>query len=207
MAKLTKRLIEEMACVLEQDNCTISELCVMFGISRKTFYQWKSNNALFTRAIEEAMERRDAKLLILARQGLRDRLKGYTVYTEKVVLAPDPEMEGEYRVVKKECVTKEYGPDLKAVKYVLDKEEKRRIDEEVMQINNEMAETDSEVVMSDDERKKKALYAKYGDIMDIEDPKARHHVMYLRDKMRDGTHPQLTGKPMSPDWEVEYAEI
>lgn len=202
MAKLTKRLIEEIACFIEQDTCSISEVCTVFGISRKTFYQWKGTKPDFARAMNEAMRKRDEKLLVLARQGLRSRLQGYRVYTEKVTLAPDSEIEGGYKVVKKECVTKEYGPDLKAIKYVLDKEEKRKAEAESVQEIVEISE--SELSMSDEERRKKALDEKYGDIMKIEDTKARHHVMYMRDRMRDGTHPQLTGKPMCPDWEEEY---
>lgn len=203
MAKLTKKLIEEIALFIEQDSYTISEVCTMFGISRKTFYQWKDSKPEFAEAIEVAMDNRNSKLVALARRGLRDRLQGYTVYTEKVILAPDPEAEDGYKVVKKECVSREYGPDLKAIQYILDKEDKRMAEAEAKTAEDNVAVA-SLAELSEEERNQLALYEKYGDIMKIEDPTARHHLMYLRDKMRDGTHPQLTGEPMSHDWEGEY---
>lgn len=204
MAKLTKKLIEEIALFIEQDNYTISEICTMFGISRKTFYEWKTKKSEFAVAVDEAMANRNEMLLTLAKKGLRERLNGYTVYTEKVIMAPDPEIEGGYKVVKKECSTKEYGPDLKAIKYVLDREEKRLEREEQQEAISEREEV---VVLTDEEQRQKDLFDKYGDILKIEDEKARHNVMFLRDKMRDGTHPQLTGKAIDPDWEKEYVGL
>lgn len=204
MAKLTKKLIEEIALFIEQDNYTISEICTMFGISRKTFYEWKTKKPEFAAAVDEAMTNRNEMLLTLAKKGLRERLNGYTVYTEKVIMAPDPEMEGGYKVVKKECCTKEYGPDLKAIKYVLEREEKRMDREEQQAV---IPEPEEVIVLTEEEQQQKELFDKYGDILKIEDEKARHNVMFLRDKMRDGTHPQLTGRPIDPDWEKEYAGL
>ncbi len=203
MAKLTKRLIEEIALFIEQDNYTVSEVCTMFGISRKTFYEWKATKPQFASAIEEAERNRNEMLLTLARKGLRERLNGYTVYTEKVVFAADDEVDGGYRVVKKECVTKEYGPDLKAIKYVLEREAKMQ-EKQGSEQPEEKDLPKEEIILTPEEQKKKDLYEKYGDIMNLEDTAARHQVMFLKDKMKDGTHPQLTGKRQDPNWELEY---
>ena len=67
MAKYTEKLVEKIVTLIEADTYSISEICSILKISRKSFYEWKDTKPEFREAIEKAIDRRDDKLLMLAR--------------------------------------------------------------------------------------------------------------------------------------------
>ncbi|MFV0331983.1 MAG: transposase, partial [Dysgonomonas sp.] len=66
MAKYTDRLVEKIVSLIEEDTFSISEICSILKISRKSFYEWKDTKPEFKEAIEKATEHRDDKLLMTA---------------------------------------------------------------------------------------------------------------------------------------------
>jgi len=130
MAKYRQELVDEIIKLIESDIYTVKEICFMMDISRQTYYEWLDTRPEFKRAVNEALRNRDEMLISIARSSLRKRLEGYTITEERIVYEPckgNPAMEKEIsRVVKK----KECPPDLQAIKYVLEKEEKRKEKEE-----------------------------------------------------------------------------
>jgi len=130
MAKYRQELIDEIIKLIESDIYTVKEICFMLNISRQTYYEWLDTRPEFKKAVNEALRHRDEMLVSIARSSLRKRLEGYTITEEKIVYEPckgNPAMDKEKsRIVKK----KECPPDLRAIKYVLEKEEKRKEKEE-----------------------------------------------------------------------------
>ena len=179
--------MEQIALFIEQDNFSVTDICRMYNISRKTFYDWKETKPQFAQAIDEATEIRDEKLLSLARKGLAERLRGYTVYEEKVTSVPDRNQPSGFRIIKKETKKKEYGPDLKAIKLMLERNDKKEAEER-------------------EKAKEKDKPENRPWNITVVDEKTKHELMFLRDKMKDGTHPQITGIRRDPDWEKEYIE-
>ena len=125
MAKFTERLADRIAALIEEDSYTISEICEILRISRKSFYEWKKEKPDFEQRIAAAMEKRDEALEQLARNSLKRRLNGYTVTEVKITYEPGQFDPSDMRIKKKEVRQKEYAPDIKAIKYVLDKREQK----------------------------------------------------------------------------------
>jgi len=125
MAKYCKKLIDRIIFLIEQDLYTITEICNIVKVNRKTFYEWKNTIPEFRREVEEAIDRRDDMLLSLARISLKQKLEGYTVEEEKITYEParsnPSELMEKSRVVKR----KQYPPDLAAIKYVMERSEKK----------------------------------------------------------------------------------
>ena len=130
MAKYCKRLVEKIVFLIEQDLYTITEICEIAKVNRKTFYEWKNTKPEFRKEVDDAMERRDETLLSLARISLKQRLEGYTTEEEKVTYEParsnPSELIEKSRVVKR----KQYPPDLHAIKYILERNEKKKEQDE-----------------------------------------------------------------------------
>ncbi|MFV0419428.1 MAG: helix-turn-helix domain-containing protein, partial [Dysgonomonas sp.] len=66
MAKYNEKLVEKIIALVEEDAYTISQICDMLRISRKTFYEWKETKPEFRKALEDAEDRRDENLLFIA---------------------------------------------------------------------------------------------------------------------------------------------
>lgn len=79
MAKYTERLVERIISFIEEDTYSISEICNALNINRKTFYEWRKTKPEFNEAVERAIECRDDKLLMVARNSLKKKLEGYTL--------------------------------------------------------------------------------------------------------------------------------
>jgi len=130
MAKYTEELVEEIVSLIESDMYTVKEICMVARISRQTFYEWMDTKPDFKKVVNEAMRQRDEMLVSIARSSLRKKLEGYTLTEERVVYEPaksNPGMPIEKSRVERK---KQYAPSLAAIKYVLDKEEKRKEKEE-----------------------------------------------------------------------------
>ena len=119
MAKYTERLVERIISFIEEDTYSISEICNALNINRKTFYEWRKTKPEFNEAVERAMESRDDKLLMLARNSLKKKLEGYTLTETRTIYVPD-KSNPEKLVLKSRTVRqKEYAPDTHAIKLVL----------------------------------------------------------------------------------------
>ncbi len=103
MAKYNERLVEKIVRLIEEDTYTVGEICDALKISRNTFYEWKNSKSEFYQALEEAENRRDASLAILARRSLREQLDSYIVTTEKIVYTDNGYGE---KTIKSKTVTK-----------------------------------------------------------------------------------------------------
>ncbi|MFV0418720.1 MAG: hypothetical protein ACK5KT_08335 [Dysgonomonas sp.] len=136
MAKYSLRLVREIAALVEEDTYTISEICNMMRISRKTFYEWKARIPEFKKAIEQAEEKREENLLFVARNSLKKKLEGYTVVEERITYVPDKN-NPERLVIKNKVVKRKYCPaDNTAIRQVLEKhEEKQKAIEEEQKLN------------------------------------------------------------------------
>ncbi|MFV0329268.1 MAG: hypothetical protein ACK5KL_05480 [Dysgonomonas sp.] len=119
MAKYTDKLVEKIVSLIEEDTFSISEICSMLKISRKSFYEWKDTKPEFKEAIEKATEHRDDKLLMTARRSLKRKLEGYTLSETRTTYVPDKD-NPEKLILKSQVVRqKEYAPDTHAIKLTL----------------------------------------------------------------------------------------
>ena len=121
MAKYTEQLGKKIADAIEQDEYTLGEICTMYSISRKTFYQWVRKYSDFKEMIDDARAGRDERLAQKARQILKQRLEhGYTVTTTRYKYAVDEY--GEIYLTGKMVTMKEYSADEKTLKMAMAKE-------------------------------------------------------------------------------------
>ncbi|SBV94343.1 phBC6A51 family helix-turn-helix protein [uncultured Dysgonomonas sp.] len=124
--KYKEKTASEIIRMIEQDLCSISEICKSFKISRKTFYEWKKTKPDFGEAVEEAIDHREDVMIASARIGLKQLLEGYVQKKEKITYVPDKndpvnDVEKCRVVEKKFC-----PPSIRAIKYVLDREERKK---------------------------------------------------------------------------------
>ncbi|MDR1716860.1 MAG: helix-turn-helix domain-containing protein [Prevotella sp.] len=124
--KYKEKTASEIIRMIEQDLCSISEICKTFKISRKTFYEWKKEKPEFKEAVEEAIDHREDVMIASARIGLKQLLEGYIQKKEKISYIPDKndpvnDVEKCRVVEKKFC-----PPSIRAIKYVLDREERKK---------------------------------------------------------------------------------
>ena len=124
--KYKEKTASEIIRMIEQDLCSISEICKSFKISRKTFYEWKKAKPDFGEAVEEAIDHREEVMIASARIGLKQLLEGYVQKKEKITYVPDKndplnEVEKCRVVEKKFC-----PPSIRAIKYILDREERKK---------------------------------------------------------------------------------
>ena len=121
MAKYTEQLGKKIADAIEQDEYTLGEICTMYSISRKTFYQWVRKYSDFKEMIDNARAGRDERLAQKARKILKQRLEhGYTVTTTRYKYAVDEY--GEIYLTGKTVTMKEYSADEKTLKMAMAKE-------------------------------------------------------------------------------------
>ncbi|MFV0330128.1 MAG: hypothetical protein ACK5KL_09970 [Dysgonomonas sp.] len=125
MAKYTDRLVEKIVSLIEEDTFSISEICSMLKISRKSFYEWKDTKPEFKEAIEKATEHRDDKLLMTARRSLKRKLEGYTLSETRTTYVPDKDNPEKLILKSKVVRQKEYAPDTHAIKLILLQNDKR----------------------------------------------------------------------------------
>ncbi|GAB6121712.1 helix-turn-helix domain-containing protein [Dysgonomonas termitidis] len=151
--KTAVRIVE----MIEQDLHGVSEICKILRISRQTFYDWKKNRPGFKEEVEEAFIRREEALVANARIGLKQLLEGYIQKKEKITYVPDKDNPAE-DVVKCRVVEKKFcPPSIRAIKYVLDHEERRK---EQLQLES---------------REKRPL------IIEVQDEETRRQLMILKE--------------------------
>lgn len=126
MTKFTEKLQEKIVSFIEEDTYSVSEICYMLKINRKTFYEWKRDKPEFREAVGQAMERRDDKLLIIARNSLKKKLEGYTLTEIRTTYVPDKNDPDKLILKSKIVRQKEYAPDTHAIKLTLSRNEAKR---------------------------------------------------------------------------------
>ena len=119
MAKYTERLTEKIVSLIEEDTYSIKEICSNLKISRKSFYEWKETKPDFKKAIDRAVERRDNKLLMVARRSLKKKLEGYTLTETRTTYVPDKDNPEKLLLKSQVVKQKEYAPDVHAIKLIL----------------------------------------------------------------------------------------
>ena len=138
MAKYSKELIRKIVVLIEEDSYTITEICKILKITRKSFYQWKETKPEFREAIEAAQEACNEKLFALARRSLQRKLQGYTLTEVRTVYIPDENDPSGWKASKRIVKEKEYMPDEKTICSLLDrqfnKENNFQKNESVLQI-------------------------------------------------------------------------
>lgn len=78
--KISKDLIKSICALIEEGGHTIAEMCSLSGISERSFYNWKkesAENTVFIRAIENAKEKYQEKMIVEARKSLRKVIQGF----------------------------------------------------------------------------------------------------------------------------------
>lgn len=119
MATYNKKTVEQIAALIEEGNYSISNICIIVGISRKTFYDWKNNHPDFEQAIEDAEQKRTDELLALANKSLKKKLEGYYQTVSRTVYTPS-ENDPDTLEIKQHVVTRKYcEPDTKLLLDIL----------------------------------------------------------------------------------------
>ncbi len=119
MAKYSEKLAGKIITLIEDNNYTISEVCKILSISRKSFYEWKNFKPEFARQLDEAMDRRDEKLMMGARKALQRKIEGYTLTEKKTTYIPDKDDPSQLIVKNVVVKEKEYAPDTRSIKLIL----------------------------------------------------------------------------------------
>lgn len=131
MAKYTQKLVDEICRYIETDFYSISDICNMFNISRKSFYQWKDTKPEFREALDVSFKTRDESLLAIARSSLRRKLEGYTMTEERCVYVPSPSNPDELVLKTKIVKKKDCPPDTQTLKMILERLESREKQEAI----------------------------------------------------------------------------
>ncbi|NDV77905.1 phBC6A51 family helix-turn-helix protein [Dysgonomonas sp. 511] len=164
MAKFTTKLAERILEMIEHDMYTVAEICRATGINRKTFYEWKNTKPEFCAAVEDAVERRDEALVMLARMSLKKKLEGYTLTEERLYYEPSKGNPQEMVLKKKVVKKKEVMPDHHTIKLALERENKKA---KTSEANEDLYAKPTEIGVVDEETK-----------MELEDFVSRRANMY-----------------------------
>lgn len=126
MAKYSEELTEKIVELFEDKFYSITEVCKAIGISRKTFYGWQDSKSEFSTAIDNAMRHRSETLLSMAHATIKRRLEGGMLTEEKDTYVPDENNPSKLILKSKVICKKECLPDLRTIKMILDREDKRK---------------------------------------------------------------------------------
>lgn len=124
MAKYNEGVAETIVSLIEDDFCSVAEICRVTGISRKTFYCWKETVPGLAKEIFDAECRREDRIRQMLYSSLKKRLDGYMMVEEKETYLPD-EHEPEKLVLQSKVIRrKSCLPDLKTIKLLLDRQDR-----------------------------------------------------------------------------------
>jgi len=124
MAKYGTELTEKIISLIEDEFFTLSQVCKATGISRQTFYYWMDTKDNFRQEIEQAVARREAEMMTMVQASLKKKLEGFYTTVEKDIYVPD-EYTGEIVFKQKTVTKKECPPDLRTIKMLLDRQDKK----------------------------------------------------------------------------------
>ena len=130
MAKYNEVLANKITALIADEMCSVSDICKTMGISRTIFYKWKRENPAFDEEVEAALEYRNETLLSMAYSGIRQRLERHTIVEEKDTYVPDETNPGKLVFKSRVIRRKDCLPDLRTIKMILDRQEKKTKTEE-----------------------------------------------------------------------------
>ncbi len=112
MAKYSKKLVDKVVQMIEDDEFTVSDICKILGVSTKTYYKWRADKPEFAEVVAQAMENREERVRMMARQAMKKKLDGYKLVETKTEYALNKKDENEepqlsvkeYVVKDKYCV-------------------------------------------------------------------------------------------------------
>ena len=125
MAKYSEKLVEKIVTFIEKDCHSISEICNILRISRKTSYEWRKEKPEFAEAIEGALQYCEDRLVVHARISLHKKVEGHTLTEVKTTYIPDKDDPSQLKIKSKVVKTKEYAPDTSSIKLVLERNDRR----------------------------------------------------------------------------------
>ncbi|MFV0537651.1 MAG: transposase [Dysgonomonas sp.] len=126
MAKYSEELTNKIVELIADKFYSISEVCTAINISRKTFYGWMNAQPGFKEEIDTALEQRDDAALSMAMSSLRKRLGNYNLTEEKDTYVPCENNPSKLILKSRTVRKKEYLPDLRTIKMVLDRADKKK---------------------------------------------------------------------------------
>lgn len=119
MATYNKKIVEQIIDLMEEGGHSVSAICKIVGIGRRTFYDWRNAHPEFSQAMEEAEQRCSEELRELANKGLRRKLDGYYQTVSRTVYVPSME-DPETLEIKQHVVIRKYcEPDTKLLLEIL----------------------------------------------------------------------------------------
>lgn len=120
MATYNKKIVEQIIDLMEEGGHSVSAICKIVGIGRRTFYDWRNAHPEFSQAMEEAEQRRSEELRELAKKGLKRKLEGYYQTVSRTVYVPSMD-DPETLEIKQHVVTRKYcEPDTKLLLDILE---------------------------------------------------------------------------------------
>lgn len=120
MATYNKKIVEQIIDLMEEGGHSVSAICKIVGIGRRTFYDWRNAHLEFSQAMEEAEQRRSEELRELAKKGLKRKLEGYYQTVSRTVYVPSMD-DPETLEIKQHVVTRKYcEPDTKLLLDILE---------------------------------------------------------------------------------------
>lgn len=127
MRKYSQKLCDKITALVEEDNFTVSQICNIVNISRKAFYQWRATKADFAEALEQAVEAREERLKLKARQAIRKKIEGYKQIETKTTYVRSKDGDNPNGLDVKEIVVKEKNcmPDTRAIALSLSQDKKQ----------------------------------------------------------------------------------
>ncbi len=127
MAKYNEESVEKIVSLIEDDFCSVAEICRVMDISRKTFYTWKDTKPELAREISKAENHREERTRQMLYSSLKKRLDGYIMIEEKEIYLPDPGNPEGVSLQSKTIKRKNCLPDLRTIKLLLDRQDKRSL--------------------------------------------------------------------------------
>ena len=126
MAKYGAELTEKIVNLIEEEFFTVSQVCKAVSISRETFYSWMNTRDDFRSEVEQAVTRREAELMMMVHASLKKKLEGYYTTVEKDIYVPG-EHTGELVFKQKTITKKECPPDLRTIKMLLERQDRKNV--------------------------------------------------------------------------------
>ena len=127
MAKYSEESVEKIVSLIEDDFCSVAEICRVMGISRKTFYMWKDTKPELAREIAKAENQREERTRQMLYSSLKKRLDGYIMVEEKEIYLPDPCNPERVSLQSKTIKRKNCLPDLRTIKLLLDRQDRKSL--------------------------------------------------------------------------------
>ena len=105
--------VEKIVEMLRSDTYNVGELCRAVGIATRTYYNWKSCDEEFVKAINDAKKERMDYFVTEAEKSTLKKIQGYTVEETKVVTVPSKELDENGRPkprIKEQTTVKKHIP-------------------------------------------------------------------------------------------------